>query len=185
MNRTSPSPRHRFGRPSGAFALAVALASIVGVWVAPAGASPTFPAAVDEFLTQRGGTTTIEKIFNDMGCHLCHVLEAGSMPHTKFGNLMIQYGTQAEMINTMRAALAAIEQNDPQYIDDLKMGTDPNQDTSMATATNNDPLPAYGCGSMSGARTTPCGLGGAFVAGMLVLALRRGRRVAQGNDVGK
>jgi hypothetical protein len=159
-------------------ARALAAGGLAAALLAPSGASasPTFPGVVDTYI---GMPSQAQTICPPDGCHLCHVNETGNLPNVRFGNLVASYGAQQEMPNSLVAALAAVEANDPQYIADLKAGTNPNDDTTMAAATNIDPQPVYGCGSISASRTAPGGVGVTLVGVLVALRMRRRRRLAR------
>jgi hypothetical protein len=112
------------------------LFALCTTWSAAAGATPEFPGIVEQTL----GLTTIT-IDPPQGCTLCHTSDAGGTSLRAFGTLLQQYGTQPYEDSTLEAALGEVAQNEPQLIDDIKAGRDPNDDPNVAPL----PSPAYGC----------------------------------------
>jgi hypothetical protein len=104
-------------------------------------ATPDFPAVVVQTL----GLPQVT-IDPPQGCRLCHTTDQGGTSLRPFGTLMQQYGAQPYQPSSVQAALAAVEQNEPQLVDDIKAGRDPNDDTGNA----NVHTPEYGCGVARG-----------------------------------
>src|SRR5580704_9489465 len=100
-----------------------ALLFLVLMWSNPALATPEFPGIVEQVLD-------LSKITIDppQGCTLCHTTDSGGTALRTFGALVQQYGAQPYQDNTLKEALAAVEQNQPQLIADIKAGNDPNDD---------------------------------------------------------
>lgn len=147
---------------------------LVGVLVASgtARATPDFPPALDQDLML--GTGWVEtKVDPPDGCHLCHVNGSqGGTPLTSFGTIMQNNGAVPyEAEATAGAALAAIQSADPRAIADIEKGADPNTDP---TALTRDPVPEYGCNSVSPG--FPSGEGGLVLLGALALTFRLARR---------
>jgi hypothetical protein len=79
-------------------------------------------------------------------------------------------GAVAEETATLGPALAAIEASDPLAISDIKMGVNPNDDPKwLSGSASTDPVPTYGCGSMSPA--PPNGFGNVIVLASIAAAL--------------
>jgi len=145
-------------------------------WASPAMASPSFPATVDADLDLP--TTWVEKMVAPPdGCLLCHKTEAGGLGNTNaFGTEMKRSGATAEVTATVKGALASIAASDPLAIADIKMGENPNDDAKwLAGSTSVDPVPGYGCGSISPGE--PRGFGKLGIFGLIVAAMmaRRAR----------
>jgi hypothetical protein len=171
MPRRPPAygARHRV-RGLGKVALVV-LAPVL-LWSAPAFASPSFPAAVDQALGLTGDAIVEKHIDPPMGCLLCHVVESGGAgTNNAFGHEMLNAGAMQDVTATIAPALATIGESNPRAIDDIRSGTNPNDDP---TAAGDTPLPQYGCGSIAGA---PNGAASGLAWGApLVLAAARRRR---------
>jgi hypothetical protein len=145
-------------------------------WGSTAIASPSFPATVDADLDLP--PTWVEKtVAPPDGCLLCHNTEAGGLGNTNaFGTEMKRSGAAAEVTATLKGALAAIAASDPLAIADIKMGENPNKDAKwLEGATSVDPVPGYGCGSISPG--DPRGSGKVALLGLIVAATM-GRRMA-------
>jgi hypothetical protein len=136
-----------------------------------ADATPDFPAAVDAALHLTGSNTVEEAVAPRDGCLLCHTTEAGgdqNLDH--FGSEMLRNGAVQYEPGTVAGALQAIAMSDPLAISDIKMGINPNDDPKwLSGATSTDPVPTYGCGSVSPA--PPNGFGGAVVLASIAAAL--------------
>jgi hypothetical protein len=79
--------------------------------------------------------------------------------------------------DTLKGALAAVEEKDPQFIADIKAGRDPNDDQSASSI----PTPEYGCAAApslarNGAGGVTWGWPLAFIA-LAVAGVRGGRRI--------
>jgi hypothetical protein len=145
-------------------------------WGSPAIASPSFPATVDADLDLP--PMWVEKtVAPPLGCLLCHKTEAGGLGNTNaFGTEMKRSGAIAEVTATLKGALQEIAESDPLAIADIKTGTNPNNDAKwLEGATSVDPVPGYGCGSIS--RGEPRGSCSGVVFGFIVagMAARRAR----------
>jgi hypothetical protein len=112
-----------------------------------AAAEPNFPATVDAFIMQPG---LVEGLFSDTnppGCRLCHQNGAvGGVPLTAFGTALGIQST-APSADELTAALKQLQGTNPRAIQDLEMGMNPNSDPA---ALSDDPVPEYGCASISG-----------------------------------
>jgi hypothetical protein len=145
---------------------AAALLGLALTWGGTARATPDFPAVVVKALGLPGIT-----VDPPQGCTLCHSTDSGGTSLRSFGTLLQQYGVQPYEESTVGPALAQVQQSDPQLIDDIKAGRDPNDDTGSANVHS----PEYGCvasrarGSRGVAWVAALGL---FCA---VLGLRRSR----------
>ena len=149
-------------RPVAIPALAVAAAAF---WTASVAASPTFPATVDGQLML---TKTVEEMFPPQGCTLCHLTNAGGQNSFRpFGALVHQYGASMENVNSLKAALIAVEGASPQFIKDIEQGRDPNEDSSEPPL----PTPQYGCSVGGIDDATP-----ALAMSAVLLFVRRKRR---------
>ncbi|HXX70325.1 MAG TPA: hypothetical protein VEK07_24305 [Polyangiaceae bacterium] len=148
---------------------AFVLAGVVAL-ARTARATPDFPAAVDQDLVLGSGWVET-KVAPPDGCHLCHVNDppaAPGPPMTAFGTLMLNDGATPYMAaSTAGPALMAIQASNPRAIADIEKGTDPNTDP---TALTNDPVPEYGCTSVSPG--PPTGASGILLFGAFVLAFR-------------
>jgi hypothetical protein len=118
-----------------AFGVQSVVLGLVITGTSSARATPDFPGVVVDALGLPGIT-----VDPPMGCKLCHPTDAGGTSLQPFGQLLQQYGAQANDEASLRAALALVEQNDPQLIADIKEGRDPNLDAG------NVHTPQYGCG---------------------------------------
>jgi hypothetical protein len=154
----------------------LALWSIL-VWASPAIATPGFPATVDADLDLP--TMWVENtVAPSDGCLLCHNTEAGGSQNTNaFGVEMTRNGAVAYETATLKGALQAIADSDPLAIADIKLGENPNKDAKwLSGATSVDPVPGYGCGSISPAE--PRGSGKVAILGFVVAAMMA-RRTAR------
>jgi hypothetical protein len=124
-----------------AAALALAFAGLLTTWSGGARATPEFPAVVEQTL----GLTSIT-IDPPQGCTLCHTSDSGGQALRTFGALLQQYGVQPYQDDTLKGALAAVEEKEPQFIADIKAGRDPNDDQSASSI----PTPEYGCAAAPG-----------------------------------
>jgi MYXO-CTERM domain-containing protein len=154
-----------------AVAPALALAAFLGAGTAAA--TPEFPQAVDMDLML---TKSVETIFPGAGCRLCHPTESPpstNPPLKSFGALVFQYGALPDNTDSLKAALATMQTNEPWLIEDLQMGMDPNLDPHQPSHL---PTPEYGCSASHGTGApAPWG----WVGGLLLvplLALRRRQR---------
>jgi hypothetical protein len=158
-------------RARGAVArLALVVAGIA--WSSRADATPDFPAAVDAALDLTGSNTVEALVAPHDGCLLCHTTEVGGDQNlNRFGSEMHQNGAvQFDANATAGGALQAIAMSDPLAISDIKMGINPNDDPKwLSGSTSTDPVPTYGCGSVSPA--PPNGFGGAVVLASIAAAL--------------
>ena len=145
------------------YVLSVLLAVSV-TWGAPALATPEFPGIVEQTL----GLTKIE-IDPPQGCTLCHTTDSGGTSLRPFGLLLQQDGAQPYQDSTLEAALGAVAQGEPQLIEDIKAGVDPNDDPGISST----PTPSYGCSASRAAPTRSLALSLVAVAVTLVGWRRR------------
>jgi hypothetical protein len=144
-----------------AFVVGLALA-----WAAPCSATPDFPAAVVRDLSLPGIT-----IDPPQGCTLCHPTDAGGTTLSPFGTLVRQDGASPYDEGSLQQALAQIELDEPQLIDDIKAGRDPSGDTSSANVHS----PEYGCALGRGPAPEPLAMAGIVSAALLASMTRRAR----------
>lgn len=143
------------------------------LWSAPASASPSFPAAVDQALGLTGDAIVEKHIDPPMGCLLCHVVESGGAgTNNAFGHELLNAGAMQDVTATIAPALGKIGESNPRAIDDIRSGTNPNDDPAAAGDT---PVPQYGCGSIAGAPNGATS-GLAWLGAPLVLAVAWRRR---------
>ena len=149
--------------------LTLALLGALVTWTGAAQATPEFPAVVATAL----GLPSLP-IDPPQGCTLCHTTDAGGTALRKFGALVQQYGAQPYQDDTLKGALAAVEEKDPELIADIKAGRDPNDDPGASSL----PTPEYGCAAAPlGERLFagwPAGIVGAIVT--IGASRRRSRR---------
>jgi MYXO-CTERM domain-containing protein len=153
----------------------------VTAWSAPAVASTSFPAVVDQHL-KLTGATTVENAYPPagMGCLLCHMTPSGGIgTNNTFGAKLREKGAVGAEPSTVGPALDALEQVDPRAIDDLVMGINPNDDSEDPVRPL--PQPEYGCAMTTGANALN---DEAWAVALLAIAaavgLRRKSRVAVG-----
>jgi MYXO-CTERM domain-containing protein len=125
--------------------LCVAGVTLVTVTLASASAfaTPNFPSAVVRDLGLNGVT-----IDPPQGCTLCHPTDTGGTSLRPFGNLLQEYGVAPYDEPSLATALAQVTQNEPQLIDDIRNGVDPNGDIKAATSVH---TPENGCAVGRGA----------------------------------
>jgi hypothetical protein len=144
-------------------------------WSPNAGATAGFPAEIDTHLALPAGA--IENLAPPDGCHLCHVNgSTGGDPLTRFGTLMKSNGAVKYVNSSVDGALDALKSSSPRLIDDLKNRINPNDDPDAGAGglgANVDPVPQYGCGSISAG--TPNAWSGGLVAAALAASLVRRR----------
>jgi hypothetical protein len=155
-----------------------ALAALAVVCTAaPAHASASFPAEVDKYLKL---TAPIESFIppQGQGCRLCHSSDTGGYnTNNTFGTMMKNAGTMGTVTGSVDIGLAKLTQTAPRAIMDIQSMMNPNDDP---LALNNDPIPAYGCGSIAGVRPPESARMAPLLAlGALSLFLLR-RRTASG-----
>lgn len=134
-------------------------------WAGDAEATPDFPSVV----VQQLGLSQVT-IDPPSGCKLCHVSEQGGTDLSSFGALLYGYGAQRYNQQSLRQALSEVQTEEPQLIDDVRNGVDPN---AAAASTGNGSGPQYGCG------LAPSGLRDWISPGilaMLMLGISRIRR---------
>jgi hypothetical protein len=154
--------------PFGVQSIVVALV-ITGT--SSARATPDFPHVVVEDLGLPGIT-----VDPPMGCKLCHPTDGGGSSLQPFGQLLQQYGAQANDENSLRQALSRVEQNDPQLIADIEDGRDPNLDAGDVHT------PQYGCALTGGRTAGSLPSMAALVAILLLAAMRRRPREPGGES---
>jgi hypothetical protein len=125
-------------------------------WATRAFATPEFPDAVAKDL----GLSSIT-VDPPQGCMLCHPTDAGGTSLRPFGKLLQQYGLVPYNESSLKQALLALEQNEPQLVDDIRAGRDPNEDPRAAIVH----APAYGCA------VVPLGVPAGLAPGALLLVL--------------
>jgi hypothetical protein len=133
--------------------------------------SVIFPPVVDTDLHLSGSATIEKAVAPPDGCLLCHLTEQGGLgTNNRFGLEMLHSGAVAEETATIAPALDAIQASDPLAISDIKMGINPNDDPKwLSGSTSTDPVPTYGCGSVSPA--PPNGFGSGVALASIVAAL--------------
>jgi hypothetical protein len=153
--------------------ITLTLALLVSSWSGRALATPDFPGVVVQALSLPGIT-----IDAPQGCTLCHTTDAGGTSLRPFGHLLQQYGVTPYDEGSLKQALAALEQEQPQLIDDIKQGRDPNDDSGASTGHT----PEYGCslagpraGALSPLALAMAALGAVALLRRLVRRLRSGR----------
>jgi hypothetical protein len=145
-----------------------------------AAAEPGFPAVVDNDLGLTGTSTIENAVAPHDGCLLCHGSEAGGANNLNtFGSEVVRNGELAGVPATLAGALNAIAMNDPLAIMDIKSGINPNDDAKWLSggSASMDPVPEYGCGSVSPGRPSwPASV--VFLSSLAgaLLAVRKGRR---------
>jgi uncharacterized protein (TIGR03382 family) len=146
-------------------------------WESVAAASTSFPAAVDQHLNLTGGNTIEAKVAPPDGCLLCHMTESGGFDtNNAFGSELREHGAVGTETGTVGPALDAVEADDPHAIDDIRMGINPNNDTS--TPIQALPQPGYGCSTGSSNPRdvdATAALAAAALAAILVVNRRRPR----------
>jgi hypothetical protein len=132
---------------------AAALSAIFALLLAaePARAHPGYPQKVDAAFG-----VSVETIDPSMGCQLCHTSASGGTTSLRpFGQrLVATYGldnTATENDQSLEQALQGLKAGDPQLVQDLQKGLDPNPDVL------NDPTPQYGCAVGLSPGGFPCG----------------------------
>jgi hypothetical protein len=133
-------------------------------WAATSSATPDFPAVVAQYLSLPSLA-----IDPPQGCKLCHPTDAGGTSLSPFGTLVLQDGAVPYDESSLRNALAQIELDDPQLIDDIKAGRDPNSDPNAG----NVHAPQYGCGLAQKAEPTPWVIAAAVALALGASARRR------------
>jgi hypothetical protein len=172
-------PRRALARKASA-ALALVVAA---TWAPRASASASFPAQVDTDLNLP--SMWVEKsVAPPDGCLLCHKIEIGGLnTNNGFGAEMKRNGAMATLPKTLAGAFQAIEASDPLAISDIKMGVNPNDDPKwLSGSTTTDPVPTYGCGSVSRGRPNRVGvvaLLGSLLALFVARVASRRRRAAR------
>jgi hypothetical protein len=141
-----------------------ALVSLVLTWGGAAHATPEFPGVVEQAL----GLSAIT-VDPPQGCTLCHTTDSGGTALRPFGSLMQQYGTQPYQDDSLRGALAAVEEKEPQLVADIKASRDPNDDPGASSL----PTPEYGCSASRRGSLPGPGWPLAFVALAVTALLRR------------
>ncbi len=156
---------------------------VAAMWAPRASASATFPAQVDTDLNLPANWVE-HMVARPDGCLMCHQIEMGGFGTTNgFGAEMKRNGAVGTAPRTLAAALQAIEASDPLAIDDIKMGLNPNHDPKwLSGSTTADPVPTYGCGSVSRGRPNRVGvvaLLGSLLALFVARTASRRRRAAR------
>jgi hypothetical protein len=134
MKTCPPPPRSKLSAPAVVTPILVGL--LLTLASGTASATPEFPGVVEQTL----GLTSIT-VDPPQGCTLCHTTDSGGTALRTFGALVQQYGAQPYQDDTLKGALAAIEEREPQFIADIKAGRDPNDDQTASSI----PTPSYGC----------------------------------------
>ena len=129
-------------------------------------ATPDFPMVVQKELELPAITVDPPN-----GCTLCHTTDVGGSSLRAFGSLMQQYGAQPYDEGSLKQALGAAAQNEPQLIADIKAGKDPNDDSSAGSAHT----PEYGCAA-GGQGSAAGAWGGLALALGVSFAWRKRRR---------
>jgi hypothetical protein len=99
-------------------------------------ATPEFPEVVVRTLGLPGVTVDAPQ-----GCTLCHTTDSGGTALRPFGVLVQDDGARPYEDATLEAALGQIGQDNPQLVEDIQAGRDPNDDTGSDAR----PTPRYGC----------------------------------------
>jgi len=102
---------------------------------------------------------------NTPPCNTCHVDPNGGGPLRPFGSLLVSTynlsSSEVENDASLDQALAGLRVGDPQLVEDLQAGRDPNGDASG----NSRPVPMYGCAASP--RTSSASEFGPWVLGVL------------------
>lgn len=137
-------------------------------WSSSAHAHQGYPKIIDTTLNLTG-SAALETAYPAMGCQVCHNSASGGDALRAFGSLMVEnYGlspSTAEQDASLEAALALLEQEDPQAVRDLKGGMNPNDDPVVFQ--NALPTPEHGC--TLGAARPAVGRHGVLPAALLAL----------------
>jgi hypothetical protein len=162
--------------------VALILLAAILFWCPPAHASAGFPAAVDQALGLTGNAVVEKNIDPPSGCRLCHQTDNGG-PGTNnaFGSEMKQAGLVGGETAKVATALQLVGQQNPQAIQDIRDGVNPNDDPAASAGR---PVPQYGCGSVTGAPDASACAGAGIVAAA-GLALARRRRGAKASRSGR
>jgi hypothetical protein len=146
--------------------VAALVVGLVLAWATTCSATPDFPAVVVRALSLPGITFDPPQ-----GCTLCHPTDAGGTSLSPFGALVRQDGASPYDESSLEQALAQVELDEPQLIDDIKAGRDPSADTGAANVHS----PEYGCALGRGPAPEPLTMAGIVSVALLGSMARRAR----------
>jgi MYXO-CTERM domain-containing protein len=148
--------------------VAVSLLAAALAWSRASAATPDFPQVVVQYLSLSAIT-----VDPPQGCKLCHPTDSGGTSLSPFGSLVLQDGATPYNDSSLRAALALVQLDEPQLIEDIKAGRDPNTDANAGGAVH---APQYGCGLAAGSRPAPLSIAAVVSIALLAAGRRRRRR---------